>query len=365
MIYVRDSSNLVPVFEELLAKVSVILDNDFNEIKNAKSISGTAFEKIICDKLNVLSKTTPFENKFEQTTAFAFPDIVAKVLENNWFGIEVKTSKDSWKCFGNSIFESTKVENLENRIYLFFGKISEGLRCRWGRYEACIESINITHSPRYQINMDIIDSPNSSIFAKMSTSYHEFSAMPVITKMSYVRSHKTKELGKNAALWWLPTTDNIDENEQRLIIRMFNELTVTEKKEIRILSLVYFPIIFSSEPNKYESLIKWITANFGVISSSMRDTFSAGGKHLILVKKRYFRISHIYKHVEENSQKIKEILSTTPTNELANFWEIELDPKNDKLQKWIELISVNAPENSSEIKEWLTLLLTTDADTGK
>ncbi len=356
MIYARDSSDFVPIFEKLLATVCIVLERDFKEVKNAKAISGTAFEKIICDRLNLLSKNTPFENKFEQTTAFAFPDIIAKVLENNWFGIEVKTSKDSWKCFGNSIFESTKIENLEHRIYLFFGKISETLSCRWGKYEACIESINITHSPRYQINMDIVNKPQSSIFAKMATSYHEFSEMPVITKMSHVRAYKKKELGKNTALWWLPTNDNIDENERRLVIRLFNELTVAEKKEIRNLSIVYFPIIFSTESTKYEQLTKWIAATFGVISSSMRDTFSAGGKHIINVNNNVSKLPHIFKHIETNVIQIKEIITTTSNHELADFWGIDVNQNSDKISLWIDSVCNYSTHNPPEIKKWLTNL---------
>lgn len=356
MIYVRESNEFIPAFEKLLGAVAGILEKEFAVVKNAKAISGTAFEKIICDKLNLVSKGTPFANKFEQTTAFAFPDIVAKVLENQWFGIEVKTSKDSWKCFGNSIFESTKIENIENRIYLFFGKISESLMCRWGKYESCIDSINITHSPRYQINMDILQGSHLSIFSKMSTSYHEFSEMPFGSKMSYVRAYKKKELGKNAALWWLPTNDDINENEQRLVIRLYNELSIAEKKEIRNLSLAYFPEIFSSELNKYEQLTKWTAANFGVISSSMRDTFSAGGQHTITIENKPFQVPRIYGHVEKNYLKIKDIILTTSIDELTDFWETEVDKNANHIDTWIKLVAGNSAKNAREIKKWLTKL---------
>jgi hypothetical protein len=356
MIYVRESNEFIPAFEKLLGAVAGILEKEFTVVKNAKAISGTAFEKVICDKLNLLSKNTPFANKFEQTTAFAFPDIVAKVLENQWFGIEVKTSKDSWKCFGNSIFESTKIENLDSRIYLFFGKIGENLKCKWGKYEECIESINITHSPRYQINMNILRKSNLSIFSKMAVSYADFSEMPVVSKMTFVRAYKKKELGKNAALWWLPTNDDSDENERRLVIRLFSELTVSEKKEIRNLSLAYFPEIFSSELNKYEQLTKWTAANFGVISSSMRDTFSAGGKHTISIENKIYQVPRIYGHVEKTYLKIKEIITSTSNEELADFWGIEVNKNSDSIAVWVKLVSRNSVEYSREIKKWLTKL---------
>jgi len=65
---------------------------------------------------------TIFENQIELVSGQKFPDIVAYINQNKAFGVEVKTTKQKkWKSTGSSIFEGTRVPNVEN-IYLLFGK---------------------------------------------------------------------------------------------------------------------------------------------------------------------------------------------------------------------------------------------------
>lgn len=329
-------------------------------------LSGISFEREVCASLNTVSSGTNFHEKFEQASAHAFPDLFARIVENQWFGVEVKTSQKDWKCFGNSIFESTRVPNLDDRIYIFFGKFTNPLECRWGRYENCVDNINITHSPRYQIDMDIQRDPSLSVFSKMNTTYDAFHRSGVQERMEYVRKHKRKELGPEAALWWLPDTDDPDgENDNNLVIKHFSSLTTNKKREIIITAMVYFPEIFGNSNAKYSRLPTWLAGTYGVVTHSLRDSFSAGGKHQLMFEGQKYRIPKICKYLAEEVDALKQILFSMGLPEIQYFWKSA--PTNypsdntSKLNYWIKVVSANLKDQTSEpvnfpYRQWLESL---------
>ena len=108
---------------------------------------------------------TIFDNTIDLISGQKFPDLVV----NNYYGIEVKATKsNSWKTMGNSVLETTRVENVE-RIYLFFGKLINPAEFRYRRYEECLYDVAVTHSPRYLIDMD--REIGDTIFDKIGMDY--------------------------------------------------------------------------------------------------------------------------------------------------------------------------------------------------
>ena len=328
---------------------------------------GNAFEKIVCDTLNTVSEGTAFHKIFEQTSTHAFPDIYAKILEKNWFGVEVKTSQNDWKCFGNSIFESTRIQNLEDRIYVFFGKFSNSaLECRWAKYDTCIDNINITHSPRYQINMDIKGNNALSVFSKMDTTYLKFSNCSSTERMDYVRKFKRKNLGQDVALWWLPDHEEPTiEDEKKLIIKLFSDLNPEQKVEIRNIAIVLFPEIFSKDPKKYFRLLPWLASRYGVVTGNIRDNFTAGGKKIIEYQNVKYSLPKICFHILTGKKEIKSILSNINLDDLINRWELPINTKfetsEDKISHWIDLVTLNLnqqlpPNSTFPSKAWLKSL---------
>ena len=92
-----------------------------------------------------------------------FPDIIS----NNYFGVEVKsTEKNTWTSTGSSIVESLRDDDIK-KVFLLFGILSKkniDFRCK--PYEKCLSDIHVTHSPRYNINMDLSDD-DETIFDKI------------------------------------------------------------------------------------------------------------------------------------------------------------------------------------------------------
>ncbi|WP_374949784.1 hypothetical protein [Mucilaginibacter sp.] len=331
-------------------------------------LSGTLFEKEVCDTLNKVSLHTTFENKFERTTPHAFPDIIAILTENNWFGVEVKTSQKDWKCFGNSIFESTRIENLDDRIYIFFGNFSNNnLACKWAKYETCIDNINITHSPRYQIDMNIVSKPSLSVFAKMGTTYLAFAESETSKRMEYVRKFKRSSVGQDVALWWLPDNGEPNEDdEKKLVIKLFKNLPSNKKIIIRNQSLAFFPEIFSNNnKTKYSQLLTWLASQHGVVTGSLRDVFSGGGQVEIVFNMISYNIPRVCHYLYIGAEQIKEVISITSNDDLAIKWqlpqEFEFTEDSDKVAYWIKQVSRNMMTLSSlpsnfPIDEWLKSL---------
>ena len=115
--------------------------------------NGTKLEIDIHNVMQEVSVGTIFENNIELVSGQKFPDIVSYVNRNKAFGLEVKTtSTNNWKSVGGSIFESTRVENVEH-IYMFFGKLVTPVEYICKSYQDCLYDVAITHSPRYLIDM--------------------------------------------------------------------------------------------------------------------------------------------------------------------------------------------------------------------
>lgn len=164
-----------------------------------------------------------------------FPDIIAET----YYGVEVKsTSKNQWVSTGSSIVETTRDKFVEN-IYMLFGKLGgtpPEFRCR--PYQSVLYDIAVTHSPRYLINMDLVES--ETIFHKMRMNYDDFrmssNAIDIVRK--YYRKKAINE-GREDMPWWL-TSDNID-MPSNMCIRLWNSINTDEKTDLISKCLILFP----------------------------------------------------------------------------------------------------------------------------
>jgi hypothetical protein len=123
-----------------------------------------------------------------------FPDIcVGK------FGIEVKhTLKDSWRCVGNSILETTRNADVEN-IYVIFGKMGGDPEVRFDDYGRSIVHVRATHAPRFEIEID----PERPLFERLGIDYLDFKALSLKEKMHYVKQYTLDRKAPEEELWWL------------------------------------------------------------------------------------------------------------------------------------------------------------------
>lgn len=367
MIVLKDIEVYKVELQKLLTLATVEIHDKSIIDERLLKLSGIAFEKVVCDTLNSLSKSTGFDKEFEQSTAHSFPDLFAKVLEEKWFGVEVKTSQSDWKCFGNSIFETTKKLYYDDRIYVFFGKFSiNELECRWSKYEECVDNINITHSPRYQINMDIKNRSEDSVFKKMDISYVDFSNSDAVTRMDFVRKYKRKGLGQNAALWWLPSDDKLNnDDEQKLVIQLFNELDKGKKIDIRSAAMVNFLEIYTNKTVKYNRIPTWLASQYGVVMGNIRDLFTAGGQEEILFLNKKYLLPKICVHLHQNSKQILAVLENSNSEDLSANWNlssrVNISDFESKLNYWLSQVGNNLKDlrgmpKGFLVEDWLESL---------
>lgn len=326
------SANSAPHKEEFNLLLSSTLIELNWRAKNSENelihLGGDKLEPFIKDVMAAKAVGTAFENSIELISGQKFPDIVA----NKFYGIEVKSTKQNhWKTTGNSVLESTRVENVE-RIFMLFGKLGKPIEFRCRPYEECLSEVVVTHSPRYLIDMNL--SKGSTIFDKMKIEYDTLrkKSNPLKSVVDYYKS----KLKPGEDIWWIGQEDNAASN---LIVKKWKNLSNKEKQELKIKAMAFFPEIFSNKPTKYERLPVWLITREAVMYPALRDLFTSGGKCDIPIgRKIYQNAPRIFATLINNLSKIIETLLQTSATELTEHWQQQVNEKN-KVKHWIELVS--------------------------
>jgi len=341
------STNRNPNLEEfktLVDTVTLMLNDDASERtlyylkRNAQLLEEDVF--------NFLDKTamgTKFEGTIEKISGQRFPDIVA----GKYYGIEVKSSKDEkWITLGGSVNESTRIEDVE-RIFLTFGKLIDPIEFKSRPYEDCLSDVVVTHYPRYKIDMNL--NYGETIFDKMKTTYDKLrlSENPVGDIVDYYRN----QLKSGESLWW---TGKVIKDEQidaaPMKIRLWKTLSTEEKIILKVKGLALFPELTSNSTTKFERFSLWLVAHFGVISTSTRDSFSAGGQGEIQTKNEYFKnIPRVIMNIYYNKDSIFKIIMNTEESVLCETWNVK-NIETDRIYQWINLVSKYCKLENYDIK---------------
>lgn len=318
-------------FNTLLS--SIIIELNAHAKKSPKKIEqlkGNKLEPYVGEVMTELAVGTAFENSIEVIGGQKFPDIIA----NKFYGIEVKTTtQNHWKTTGNSVLESTRVEDVE-RIFMLFGKLGKPIEFKCRAYEECLSEVVVTHSPRYLIDMNL--EKGKTIFDKINTPYDTLRQKqnPIKPITDYYKS----KLKPGQDLWWIQDT----EQASNLVINIWNNLNQKEKQEIKNRAMVYFPEVFSNRGDKFARLAIWLVTKESVVCPNIRDLFTAGGKDDYLIKnKTYKNIPRIYIKLFENIDSVLEVLINTSSIELTEYWKEKTSEKK-KIIDWIDLVSINS-----------------------
>jgi hypothetical protein len=338
-------------FDYLLSTTIVELNSQAK--KSAKTIStlaGSKIEPFVKDVMSNLAIGSPFENSIELIGGLKFPDIVAK----KYYGIEVKTTtQNHWKTTGNSVLETTRVEDVE-RIFMLFAKLANPIEFRCRPYEECLSEVVVTHSPRYLIDMNL--EKGKTIFDKIQTPYDTLRKKenPIKPIVDYYKS----KLKPGEDLWWI---DQENTKANNLVIKIWNNLTSLEKQEVKTKAMVYFPELFSNSNEKFGRFAIWLVTREAIVCPNIWDMFTAGGKGEIMIgKKLYSNIPRIFLNLFENLNSIIETIILTSTIELSEYWGIKTTEKK-KVEDWIELVYENSKKISDakhlNIKQILTEMI--------
>jgi len=343
-----ESTNREPDFDEfkeLIKNVTSELNKDAEKnLSRYLPHSGQLLEKDVLAFLEKAAKGTKFEGTIELISGQRFPDIVV----GKYYGVEVKSSKnENWITIGGSVNESTRVEDVKH-VFLIFGKLTKPIEFRSRPYEECLSDVAVTHSPRYKINMNL--KPGETIFDKMKTTYDELRFVNPIGKIvDYYRT----QFSPKESLWWTGKIIKDEQDEQIEVapkkIRLWTTLSAEEKLELTAKGLAFFPELTGNSSTKYENFTLWLMAHYGVISTSTRDIFSAGGQGtIILNNKNYENIPRVIMNINDNIDSIKKIIENTEESILRETWDVE-NIEKDRLGQWINLVSNYCKHKTNDI----------------
>jgi len=336
-------------FNDILCKATLLLNKEAaKDSSYFLKRGGTKLEEDVYKALIRSAEKTKFEGSINwDEGSRAFPDIVA----NNYYGVEVKsTTGKRWKVPGSSVMESSRVESVK-RIFITFGRLSTPVEFRSRPYEDCLYDVGVTHSPRYQIDMEL--KKGDTIFDKMNTTYDKLndSEDPVGQIVRYMK----QGLKPGERLWWSgePAQD-VDIEIAPATIRLTSAVSKEEKDRFIVEGLAYFPDILRNSPNKYERFMLWLVANHGVVGT--RDMFSAGGRINISTNKgTYNDVPQVFNKINDNKDLIMELITDARKDILLDTWN-ESEIKSDRVGQWIDYISSVVKLDNYDTKEVLNAI---------
>lgn len=347
MIFVDKNNIQEDSFLSLLAKTK---SNCLNELQSlgtrAVRINGDEFETIVYNNSLKASVETEFEGHVIQTGPHAFPDIIAK----KYFGLEVKVTKENkWSSTGNSILETTRVDDVEC-IYIFFGKMAGGVDIKYRPYQDCLYDIGVTHSPRYKIDMNLPD--GNSIFDKMNIPYD--SLRNEKNPISKIKEYYKKQLQDGEELWWIDT--QAEEKAVSPIIKPFRILSKSEQQKFITETMIFFPEIFGKTQTKFERPAAYLITEYNAVSSSLRDIFTAGGQVPITINGKDMLVPQIFSQLMENAKEIEKLINTISQEKLQSYWRVE-QIKSPRIAQWKQMLDYQTGTqletvSASTIYEW-------------
>ena len=253
------------IVEKILADATKAL-NQGTWLPPGGSATASAFEKEACRQIQLATKANEIDVEVKLVSGKSFPDIVFVGTE---FGVEIKTAQSGWKCLGNSVMASTLIEGV-SQVYLLFGSGEEKLDVRFSKYDDSVRSVEVTHSPRYSLDMEV--SQDESYFKQIGLTLADMLSMD--DPVSCVVKEARKQLKPGEHVWWI--SDNLS---APLRINSWSDLGDNEKNDLISCAFALFPsAILKSPKADYEEFTLWLSQRKAVICSNMRDNFSAGGR---------------------------------------------------------------------------------------
>lgn len=319
-------SYLITDFLEEYKNYLESLDNLDKEryLKSTSSYNG--FEKLISDNKDIngeiilSEECTRHDIRVEPNFGHHFPDLDV-FIDGEKYGVELKSRKDgSWVNNGGSVFESQTSQDYKE-IYIFFGTYNEkkedkSYKIKFRPHWEVAENIAVTHSPRYFYNMNAI----SSLF----TSSEQY--LELRNSRQEVEKFIQKVLRNSASgpKWYLSAED--EQVNPILITTLSDDVQTKVYAEIAVL---YPQDLFSSSRTKFNRASSFMMNSYFYYSSSLRDSFSAGGKWTpdFYPQRVKNTSTGVFPHLIQNLQKWNKEIGYVCQNQSVDF-------KNKAYESW-------------------------------
>ena len=153
-------------------------------------------------------------------------------------------------------------------------------------------------------------------------------------------------LKKGERLWWFgdDVSSDAEMDTSSTKVRLWKTLDKNEKLRFVILGYAFFPEILGSSQDKYDNFSLWLVSRYGIVSTSLRDSFSAGGKRYITVNGLSHLVSQSVYHLFQYRDEIMRQIERASEETLRDVWNVS-KIKSNSIEQWIELLIKNSPEN--------------------
>lgn len=255
-----------------LFKVNIEALNPIDKKYLVSKGNQNGFEELVPEIAKKIKSDINNVNIFDYTVHLGhhFPDMDL-VINQKRYGLELKSRNNgSWDTNGNSVFESITDEDYEE-IFLLFGSKEpnrDHILVKYDYYWKVTTGINVTHSPRFKINMNA----SNSVFAN-AEEYNNLREMNEKQKVIFLQTYLKKNT--SGIKWFVPQS----ETPESVKPTSLNSLPITVQDQVKSEVLVLFPQdLITSKKADYTRAHEFIISNHFYYSSSFRDFFSAGGK---------------------------------------------------------------------------------------
>lgn len=227
-----------------------------------------------------------------------FPDLDLHI-DNEIYGIELKSRNNgSWITLGGSVIESISQDNYEE-IYLLFASFNKkkgdtSYKVRYKPYWQAADAIKVTHSPRFDINLD-----SSQSVLNSNEDYKSLRNMKIEDKLNFIRH----TLAQNAttATWYTNP-------EKTVPPTIFSTLSKSQKDKLKAEILLLYPRDLLRQPRaNYDRITNYLLSQYFIVNTSTRDMFTAGGT----IDIKGVKFPKIVDRYRKNQKAILQLLETT------------------------------------------------------
>ncbi|MDC6269270.1 hypothetical protein [Lysinibacillus fusiformis] len=331
-----DLKNLIESNEDLLESIT----------------NGEEFEGLVYNELQKIHTIKVIHNGIH-----AFPDLDIN-LSGKFYGLEVKYSDSgNWRSKGNSIFESLTTKTSYEEIYVFYGrkpKKKEAIKhieVRYAPYGKSIDKIEVTHSPRFAINMNASEGAIETLFNKYEN-YAKFRMLPNEDKNEFLREYFELSKEKLGNKWYINTTQSPTQSNEipNLEAIPFTSLSNELQAQIKAECYILFPSYLFRSRADYSPIFPYMISKHFVYTSSLRDMFTSGGQVLLSDGSWYPKMLLTFQEV---NSVIKDILMNPLDEDFSqacfNNWvnqfpDMSFDSEVSLLENYETIIETFKPE---------------------
>lgn len=212
----------------------------------------------------------------------AFPDIT---IDGTPIGIELKGTKTGRAFIGNSVIASTMLPGLK-KIYVFYW-IDDEKQMGFRDYFECVTGAQVTHSPRFVLDIDISES--ECIFGnskeKVGTIDKICFGPKGIDHKEIIDWMRARAISAGQVAWWIGTENNQAPGElnNSFSILRYTDLSEESRNSVLKTAFLCFPGVLKRGTRMYDGVLMWGLSTRNVLL--YRDAFSAGGRKPINLSK--------------------------------------------------------------------------------